>query len=72
LETELTQANLAEDQAARDYSEGLVDIISLLEAQRRAANARIAMISIRAQRLRNRIDLHLALGGDFKTVAPVE
>lgn len=68
LETETSQAKLAEEQAARDYSEGLVDIISLLEAQRRAASARTSLISIRAQRLRNRVDLHLALGGDFETL----
>lgn len=68
LDAELKQANLAEAQAARDYSEGLVDIISLLEAQRRAVSARIAMINVRTQRLRNRVDLHLALGGDFATL----
>ncbi|MFT5123397.1 MAG: multidrug efflux system outer membrane protein [Candidatus Omnitrophota bacterium] len=70
LKVEQTQANLAEAQAARDYSEGLVDIISLLEAQRRAVNARNDMIALRNQRLQNRVDLHLALGGDFDTVAP--
>ena len=67
LDVELRQANLAEKQAERDYLDGLVDILSLFEAQRSAANARTAMINIRAQRLRNRIDLHLALGGDFGT-----
>ena len=38
----------------------------LLEAQRRAVNARTDMISLRNQRLQNRVDLHLALGGDFR------
>lgn len=65
LEIELFQANLAEDQASRDYSEGLVDILSILEAQRRAFNARNSMISLRNSRIQNRITLHLALGGDF-------
>ncbi|MEM9282947.1 MAG: efflux transporter outer membrane subunit [Verrucomicrobiota bacterium] len=70
LETELRQANLALDQAEREYSEGLVGILELLEAQRRAVSARTDMIELRNQRLRNRVDLHLALGGDFDTRAP--
>jgi outer membrane protein TolC len=74
LETELRQANLAETQAYRGYSEGIVGILSVLEAQRRASNARSSMISLRNGRIQNRIDLHLALGGDFETppLSPVE
>lgn len=68
LETELEQANLAEAQASRDYSEGIVGILEILEAQRRAVSARTAMINLRNRRLQNRIDLHLALGGDFETI----
>ncbi len=70
LETELQQANLAETQAYRGYSEGIVGILSVLEAQRQAFNARNAMISLRNGRIQNRIDLHLALGGDFETPTP--
>lgn len=65
LKVELSQAGLAEQQASRDYSEGLVDILSVLEAQRRAFNARNSEISLRNSRIQNRITLHLALGGDF-------
>lgn len=68
LTSELEQAALAERQAERDYSEGVnPNILSVLEAQRRANNARASMIRLRNQRLQNRIDLHLALGGDFLT-----
>jgi outer membrane protein, multidrug efflux system len=68
LASELRQAALAERQAERDYSEGInPNILSVLEAQRRANNARAGMIRLRNQRLQNRIDLHLALGGDFQT-----
>ncbi len=68
LASELEQAALAERQAERDYSEGVnANILSVLEAQRRANNARLSMIRLRNERLQNRIDLHLALGGDFKT-----
>ena len=65
LSTELKQAELAERQAMRDYSEGLIQIISVLEAERRAVASRRAMIFLKNQRIQNRIDLHLALGGDF-------
>ncbi len=70
LETELQQANLAEARAYRDYSEGTVDILSVLEAQRQAFNARNSMISLRNGRIQNRINLHLVLGGDFETPPP--
>jgi NodT family efflux transporter outer membrane factor (OMF) lipoprotein len=67
LEKEVEQAALAERQAERDYSEGIegVDILSVLESQRRANNARSSLIRLKNERLQNRIDLHLALGGSF-------
>jgi multidrug efflux system outer membrane protein len=69
LEKELEQAALAERQAGRDYAEGIegVDILDLLETQRRASNARSSLIELQNQRIQNRINLHLALGGDFAT-----
>ena len=69
LRKELQQAALAERQAERDYAEGVdgVDIIDLLESQRRASNARSSLIDLQNQRIQNRINLHLALGGDFST-----
>ena len=68
LNSEVEQASLAEKQAERDYAEGVnPNILSVLEAQRRANNARAAIIRLRNQRLQNRFDLHLALGGDFRT-----
>lgn len=72
LLTEVKQAGLAEKQAVSDYSEGIegADILSVLEAQRRATNARGNLINLRNNRLQNRIDLHLALGGDFRTPEP--
>jgi multidrug efflux system outer membrane protein len=68
LNDEVKQAEQAEKQANRDYAEGInPNILSVLEAQRRANNARSAIIRLRNQRLQNRFDLHLALGGDFST-----
>ncbi|TAE74810.1 MAG: efflux transporter outer membrane subunit [Verrucomicrobia bacterium] len=68
LVREVEQAALAEKQAARDYSDGVNDdILRVLESQSRATNARSGLIRLRNERLQNRIDLHLALGGDFAT-----
>ena len=68
LANELSQSSLAERLAQRDYTEGInPNILSVLEAQRRANNARSSMIRLKNARLLNRIDLHLALGGDFST-----
>ncbi len=67
---EVEQATLAERQAERDYAEGInPNILSVLEAQRRATNARAALVRLKNDRLQNRFDLHLALGGDFYTEA---
>lgn len=71
LVQEVEQAALAQRQAARDYSDGVNDdILRVLESQSRATNARSGLIRLRNQRLQNRIDLHLALGGDFRTPSP--
>ncbi|MBK1854583.1 efflux transporter outer membrane subunit [Verrucomicrobiaceae bacterium 5K15] len=69
LRKELEQAALAERQAERDYAEGVdgVDILDLLETQRRASTARSSLIDLQNQRIQNRINLYLALGGDFTT-----
>ncbi len=69
LRKELQQAALAERQAERDYAEGVdgTDILDLLESQRRASNARSSLIDLQNQRIQNRINLYLALGGDFST-----
>ena len=47
------------------YRVGLVDIVTWLEARRRAFDAESALITVSAERIQNRIALYLALGGDF-------
>lgn len=61
------KAELAEKFAENGYTEGLegASILSLLEAQRRNNNARAAIITLANQRIQNRIDLFLALGGSY-------
>ena len=66
---EVKQAGLAEKQSERDLAMGIEGstVLEILEAQRRAVNARSSLIRLRNERLQNRLDLHLALGGDFET-----
>lgn len=63
------EAAFAEDRALSRFQSGLVTFITLLESQRRAFDSRSALIRAENQRLQNRIDLYLALGGDFDTSA---
>ncbi|MEZ5329906.1 MAG: efflux transporter outer membrane subunit [Verrucomicrobiales bacterium] len=65
------EAVFAEDRALSRFQSGLVTFITLLESQRRAFDSRSALIRVENQRLQNRIDLYLALGGDFDTTAPL-
>ena len=48
------------------YQSGLADIVTVLEAQRRADSARQQLITQESAYLLNRVNLHLALGGDFE------
>ena len=59
------EALAARQLAAERYGKGLADLITLLEAQRRAFDAESRLLAVRRQRLDGRIDLHLALGGGF-------
>ncbi|MFC4995305.1 efflux transporter outer membrane subunit [Rubritalea tangerina] len=72
LLVEVRQAQLAVKSAEMDYSEGLDNsgILEILESQRRANNSRAQLLALKNRRLQNRIDLHLALGGDYTTPAP--
>jgi outer membrane protein, multidrug efflux system len=49
---------------------GTGDILTVLAAQQRLFTSRSQWISIRRQRLDNRVDLHLALGGSFRPTEP--
>ncbi len=63
------EARESEQLATEQYRAGLVDITTWLEAQRQLFNARSTLLQVRNQQLQNRIDLHLALGGDFGIVS---
>lgn len=64
------EARQSAELALEQYRAGLVDITTLLDSQRRAFNARSALLNAQLARLENRIDLHLALGGDFSMPPP--
>ena len=65
LQPATTEAQAARTLAEDRYAKGLSDLITLLDAQRRAFDAESRLLSVRRLRLDARIDLHLALGGDF-------
>ena len=53
--------------ARKQYDVGQIDLLSVLQMQSRWTGARVTQVNIKNQRLAQRIDLHLALGGSFET-----
>ena len=60
------QAIAAQSLAEARYRKGLENFVTVLEAQRRALQARGNLITVRKQRLDARVHLHMALGGSFE------
>ncbi len=58
----LAASQRAVAKSQRDYESGLIDILDLLDAQRRVFTTEAQTIAIRAERLSNRVSLALALG----------
>lgn len=58
-------AEAAENLAFDEYRQGLQNYTAVLEAQRRAFAVRSSVINLRKQLLQNRVNIFLALGGDF-------
>lgn len=48
-----------------NYQSGLVDYTTVLDAQSRSFDAQSSVIQIKNQLIKNRIQLHIALGGNF-------
>ncbi|MCG8599633.1 MAG: efflux transporter outer membrane subunit [Verrucomicrobiales bacterium] len=65
LEKASSEARRSEGLSRSQYEQGLVDIITLLDSQRRAFDSQSALLAARLEFLQNRVDLYLALGGDF-------
>jgi outer membrane protein TolC len=70
LEVAAEQSAAARVLAEDRYARGLTNFIEVLEAQRQAFLAQSELLSVRRLRLDNRVDLYLALGGDFVVSSP--
>lgn len=71
---ELLEQVVADNRAALDlaqiqYQEGAVELLNVLVMQGRLVNAKVQLINLRNLRLAERINLHLAIGGDFTAPA---
>ncbi|WP_286259239.1 efflux transporter outer membrane subunit [Pseudoalteromonas apostichopi] len=55
----------AERLSFEQYQSGLVTYTTVLDAQDRSFNAQSSVIELKNQLIKNRINLHIALGGDF-------
>lgn len=68
-ETEIASAaDLARDAASRaaeEFRAGTGDVLTYLSAQNREVETAAQLVALRRLRLANRVDLHLALGGNF-------
>jgi NodT family efflux transporter outer membrane factor (OMF) lipoprotein len=65
LQVATDQAIAARQLAEEQYAGGIRDFITMLETQRSAYETESQLLSVRRERLDARIDLHLALGGNF-------
>ena len=59
-------ARQAAEASILDFADGAVDALTLLAAQDRQVQTAFQLVTLRRLRLENRINLHLALGGDFQ------
>lgn len=60
-------ADEADAQARADYATGVGDILTILTAQRQRIVIRSQLLTLQRLRLDNRVQLHLALGGDYQS-----
>jgi outer membrane protein TolC len=67
LESVVSSNEDALEIARLQLEEGAIDTLSVLQIQARVVAARASLIGIRGQRLAQRVNLHLALGGSFNT-----
>jgi outer membrane protein, multidrug efflux system len=69
-ETAASEQAEAERLAKMRFDAGTIDQLALILVQGQALNARLAALAMRVERLTNRVDLHLALGGGFAAPPP--
>jgi NodT family efflux transporter outer membrane factor (OMF) lipoprotein len=66
IDSATSLATQADEAARADYAGGVSDLLTVLTAQTRLVQLRSQQLTLRRLRLENRVNLHLALGGDFK------
>ena len=66
LETVVSENFKAYELTKTQYDIGKIDYLDVLTVQNKWIQARIALINTSSQRLLNRVQLHLALGGSFE------
>ena len=66
LEVVLDESTEAWELAKAQYEVGKIDLLSVLQMQARVVGARIGLVNIRSDRMIDRVNLHLALGGSFE------
>lgn len=65
------EAAAAEELVLRQYTSGVASIFELLDAQSRRISAESFLISARRERATNRVDLYLAIAGNYRTTPTV-
>ncbi|GHB65046.1 hypothetical protein GCM10008107_12570 [Psychrosphaera saromensis] len=63
-------AQLAEEVSFEQYLKGLVSYTTVLDAQNRAFTAQSSVIQLKYEMLNIRLQLFIALGGDFSSILP--
>jgi len=66
LEEVVTENEKALELAQLRYEVGQIDLLSVLQMQARVLGAKASLIRVRDERLAQRVNLHLALGGSFE------
>jgi outer membrane protein TolC len=66
LETAFASADDGAKSAERDFALGTGDVLTLLAAQSRRIELSVQRLVLKRLRLDNRVNLHLALGGDYR------
>ncbi|MEZ5974703.1 MAG: efflux transporter outer membrane subunit [Planctomycetota bacterium] len=67
IETQVREAQTAEDLARERYERGVGQLLTVLDTERRRAIAQDLALRLQQSIWNARVDLHLALGGDWQT-----
>lgn len=72
VEAALALAREADQAARSEFATGVGDLLTILAAQNSVLRLRSQQLTLHRLRLENRVNLHLALGGDFAIKPPPE